>query len=187
MKHAARQHFVIGCVLVVVGGVVVWTMFVCNTFACIPDANDRPDGGGESSSGSGSNTTKLVNQTHFVISGSPTKPMSPGVQISLDLHLQNTNKTSMSVTGLKVVLRAVDAPNATDQMPCVVEDFTVAQVPEDLDLTLPPEATSSLSGLSVSSAEWPHVGMLNTSVNQDGCKGASLILDFSGSGVVDNP
>ena len=59
------------------------------------------------------------------------------------------------------------------------------QVPKDLDLTLPPEATSSLSGLSVSSAQWPHVGMLNTSVNQDGCKGASVILDFSGSGVVD--
>ena len=185
MKHAVHQHFVIGCVLAVVGGVVVWTMFVCNTFACMPDASDRHGGG--SSSGSGSNTTKLVNQSHFVISGSPTKPMSPGVQVPLDLRLQNTNKTNMSVTELKVVVRAVDAPNATDQLPCLVEDFTVAQVPEDLDLTLPPEATSSLSGLSVSSAEWPQVGMLNTSVNQDGCKGASLILDYSGSGVVDDP
>ena len=37
MKHAVHQHFVIGCVLAVVGGVVVWTMFVCNTFACIPE------------------------------------------------------------------------------------------------------------------------------------------------------
>jgi len=186
MKHAVHQHFVIGCVLAVVGGVVVWTMFVCNTFACMPNASDR-HGPGESSSGSGSNTTKLVNQSHFVISGSPTKPMSPGVQVPLDLHLQNTNKTNMSVTDLEVVVRAVDAPNSTAERPCPVEDFTVAQVPGDLDLTLPPEATSSLSGLSVSSAEWPHVGMLNTSVNQDGCKGASLILDYSGSGVIDDP
>jgi hypothetical protein len=161
-------------------------MFVCNTFACLPNANDR-SGGGDSSSGSGSNTTKLVNQSHFVISGTPTKPMSPGVQVPLDLHLQNTNTAAMSVTDLKVVVRAVDAPNATDKLPCLVEDFTVAQAPEDLDLTLPPEATSSLSGLSVTSTEWPHVGMLNTSVNQDGCKGATVILDFSGSGVVDDP
>jgi hypothetical protein len=186
MKHAVQQHFVIGCVLAVVGGIVVWTMFVCNTFACIPNANDRP-GGGESSSGSGSNTTKLVNQSAFVITGSPTKPMSPGVEVPIDLRLQNTNKTAMSVTDLEVVVRAVDAPNATAELPCLVEDFTVSQVPDNIDLTLPPEATSSLSGLSVSSAEWPHVGMLNTSVNQDGCKGASVILDFSGSGAVDDP
>jgi hypothetical protein len=186
MKHAVRQHFVIGCVLAVVGGVVVWTMFVCNTFACIPNAHDRA-GGDEGSSGSGSNTTKLVDQSHFVISGSPTKPMSPGVQVPVDLHLQNTNETTMSVTDLEVVVRAVDAPNATTQLPCLVEDFTVAQVPDDLDLTLPPEATSSLSGLSVTTTEWPHVGMLNTSVNQDGCKGATLTLDFSASGEVDDP
>jgi len=186
MKHAVQKHFVIGCVLAVVGGVVVWTMFVCNTFACMPNASNQREGG-DSSSGSGSNTTKLVNQSHFVLSGSPTKPMSPGVLVPIDLRLQNTNKTAMTVTDLEVVVRAVDAPNATAELPCLVEDFTVSQVPEGLDLTLPPEATSSLSGLSVSSTEWPHVSMLNTSVNQDGCKGASLILDFSGSGVVDDP
>jgi hypothetical protein len=113
--------------------------------------------------------------------------MSPGVQVPLDLHLQNSNKTNMSVTDLKVVVRAVDAPNATGQLPCLVEDFAVAQIADDLDLTLPPGTTSSLSSLSVATADWPHVGMLNTSVNQDGCKGASVSLDFSGSGVVDDP
>jgi hypothetical protein len=182
MRHAVHQHFVIGCVLAVVGGVIVWTFFVCNTFACLPPVSNRP--GGDNSVGSGSNQTKLANQSSFVISGSPTTPMSPGVQVPLDLHLQNTNKTSMSVTDLKVVVRALDAPNATNQLPCPIDDFTVAQVPDDLDLTLPPEATSSLSGLSLPSAQWPQVGMDNTSVNQDGCKGASVILDFSGSGVV---
>ena len=59
------------------------------------------------------------------------------------------------------------------------------QVADDLDLTLPPGRTSSLSDLSLPSGQWPQVGLLNTSVNQDGCKGATLTLDFTGSGVVD--
>ena len=184
MKHAVHQHFVIGLVLAVVGGVIVWTMFVCNTFACIPDAKDRPDGA-DTFSGRGSDETKLANQSSFVISANATRPMSPGVRVPLDLRLRNSNKTNMSVTDVEVVVRGVDAPNSTDQRPCLLEDFTVDQVADDLALTLPPEATSSLSGLSLPSGQWPQVGLRNTSVNQDGCKGASLTLDFSASGAVD--
>ena len=184
MKHAVHQHFVIGTILAVVGGVIVWTFFVCNTFACIPPASNRH--GGDSSSGSGSHQTELVNQTHFVISANPTEPMSPGVQVPLDLCLQNTNHTSMSVTGVKVIVKGLEAPNATEELPCLVEDFSVHQVADDLDLTLPPGVTSSLSDLSLPSGQWPQVGLRNTSVNQDGCKGASLTLDFTGSGVVDS-
>ncbi len=183
MKHAVHQHFVVGTILALVGGVIVWTFFVCNTFACIPPASNRP--GGEGSSGSGSQQTTMVNQSHFAIGAEPMEPMSPGVRVPLDLRLQNTNHTSMSVTDVKVVVRGVDAPNSTELLPCLVEDFTVDQVADDLDLTLPPGKTSSLSGLSLPSGQWPQVGLLNTSVNQDGCKGATLTLDFTGSGVVD--
>ena len=183
MKHAVHQHFVIGCVLAVVGGVVVWTMFVCNTFACIPGDTDRP--GGDNFSGRGSDQTELANQSSFEITGSPTKPMSPGVHVPLDLRMQNTSKTSMSVHDLVVVVRRVDAPRATERLPCLAEDFTVDQAPDGIDLTLPPQATTSLSALSVPSTQWPQVGLRNTSVNQDGCKGASLTLEFSASGTVD--
>jgi hypothetical protein len=183
MKHAVHQHFVIGTILAVVGGVIVWTFFVCNTFACIPIASHRP--GGDNFSGRGSDQTQLANQLSFEISASPTEPMAPGVQVPLDLSLQNTNQTSMSVTDVKVIVRRVDAPNATEQLPCLIDDFTVEQVADDLDLTLPPDATSSLSGLSLPSGQWPQVGLRNTSVNQDGCKGASLTLDFSASGALD--
>jgi len=183
MKHAAHQHFVIGCVLVVMGGVVVWTMFVCNTFACIPADNDRS--GGDNFSGRGSDQTELANQSSFEITGSPTKRMSPGVHVPLDLRMQNTSKTSMAVHDLVVVVRRVDAHRATDRLPCLAEDFTVDQAPDTVDLTLPPRATTSLSALSVPSAQWPQVGLRNTSVNQDGCKGASLTLEFSASGTVD--
>jgi hypothetical protein len=182
MKHAVRQHFVIGCVLAVVGGVIVWTMFVCNTFACVPTENDRP--GRDNSSGRGSDQTQLANQSSFVITGSPTKPVSPGVQVPLDLRLQNSSKTSMKVNDLEVSVQAVEAPNATEELPCLVRDFFVNQAPDDLDLTLPPEATSSLSALSLPREQWPQVGLRNTSVNQDGCKSASLTLDFTASGAV---
>jgi hypothetical protein len=184
MKHAVHQHFVIGCVLAVVGGVVVWTMFVCNTFACIPADTDRP-GGDNNFSGRGTDRTELANQSSFEITGSPTKPMSPGVHVPLDLRMQNPSKTSMSVHDLMVVVRRVDAPRATERLPCLVEDFTVEQAPDGIDLTLPPEATTSLSALSVPNMQWPRVGLRNTSVNQDGCKGASLTLEFSASGTVD--
>ena len=60
-----------------------------------------------------------------------------------------------------------------------------AQAPDGIDLTLPPQATTSLSALSVPSTQWPQVGLRNTSVNQNGCKGASLTLEFSASGKVD--
>jgi hypothetical protein len=182
MKHAVHQHFVIGCVLAVVGGVIVWTMFVCNTFACIPDKNDRP--GADNFSGRGSDQTELANQSSFVITGSPTDPMTPGVRVPLDLHLQNSTETSMSVTDLKVTVRGVEAPNATERFPCLVEDFFVDQAPDGLDLAVPPKATTSLSELSLPSTEWPRVGLRNTSVNQDGCKSASLTLDFAASGAV---
>ena len=183
MKHAVHQHFVIGCVLAVIGGVIVWTLFVCSTFACLPAASGGAGGG--TFSGRESDQTELANQSSFKITASPTEPISPGVQVPLDLHLQNSNRTTMSVTDVEVIVRDVDAPNSSQQLPCLVEDFTVAQAPDDLDITLPPETTSSLSGLSLPSAKWPQVGLRNTSVNQDGCKGASLTLDFSASGTVD--
>jgi len=185
MKHAVHQHFVIGLVLAVVGGIVVWTLFVCNTFACIPNTGDKPDR--DNYSGRGSDQTELANQSSFVISASPTKLLSPGVRIPLDLRLRNSNKTALSVTGVEVNVLKVDAPNSSAQFPCLIEDFTVTQVPDDLDLTLPPDATSSLSGLSLPSANWPQVGLRNTSVNQDGCKGASLTLDFTADGAVEDP
>jgi len=182
MKLAAHQHLIIGCALAVVGGVIVWAVFVCDTFACVPAGGDRPDG--ETLSGRGSDQTVLANQSSFVITANPTRPMSPGRRIPLDLRLRNTNTTSMSVTDVEVTVRRVDAPDATDQLPCLLDDFSVAQAADDLDLTLLPRATTSLSALSLPSTQWPHVGLRNTSVNQDGCKGASLTLDFTASGSV---
>ena len=181
MKHA-HQHFVIGCVLAVVGGVIVWTLFVCDTFACIPN-NDRPDGD-TFSSGRGEDETTLAQQSSFVITASPTEPMAPGVRVPLDLLLKNSNDTKMSVTDVEVTVQKVEAPNSSDRLRCLVGDFSVEQAADGIDLTLPPGTTRTLSALSLPSTQWPKVGMRNTSVNQDGCKGASLTLAFSADGAV---
>ena len=167
-----------------VGGVIVWTMFVCNTFACIP-ADDRPAAVATNFSGRGSDQTELANQSSFVITGAPRNRCHPGRRIPLDLRLQNTNSTSMSVTTSRSSSDGSMPPTPPSELPCLVEDFTVEQAPDGIDLTLPPRATSSLSGLSLPGAQWPQVGLRNTSVNQDGCKGASLTLEFSASGEVD--
>jgi hypothetical protein len=40
----------------------------------------------------------------------------------------------------------------------------------------------SLGGLGFSTRRWPHIGMIDRSVNQDGCKQAIVTLGYSGTG-----
>lgn len=66
-------------------------------------------------------------------------------------------------------------------LPCSSADFAVTQYRGSYPLAVP-TGTSSLSGLGVAQQAWPRVGMLDSSANQDGCKGAALQLTYSGSG-----
>ena len=91
-----------------------------------------------------------------------------------ELAEQMVPKGSVAVDG---VTRSAEAGN----LPCTAADFTVTQYSGPYPLAVPP-GTSSLSGLGVPAAAWPQVGMLDTSANQDGCKGATLQLSYSGSG-----
>ena len=51
MKRAVNQHFVIGCVLAVVGGVIVWTVFGEHLRLHSWIDMDRPGGGDDNFSG----------------------------------------------------------------------------------------------------------------------------------------
>ena len=44
--------------------------------------------------------------------------------------------------------------------------------------------STSLSARGIPSSQWPQIRMLNTAANQDGCKGATLTLSFTGSSTV---
>ena len=86
------------------------------------------------------------------------------------------------VTDLRVELRLVDAPAADTRHPCTLEDFTVTQPAGDLELTLAARASQRLSDLSLPGTRWPQVGMVDSAANQDGCKGATLTLEYAATG-----
>jgi hypothetical protein len=133
-------------------------------------------GGGRLAAGSAS----------FRISGDTVEPISPGVMVPIDLRISNRHDVTLSVTRLVVAMGQVTAPNADARRPCSVADFALVQVRGALHLPLAAHSTKALGDLGVDRATWPRVGMVDRPVNQDGCKGASLTLSYTGSGTLGN-
>jgi len=119
----------------------------------------------------------------MLIEGDVVEPISPGAMVPLDLKFTNPHDVDLSITNLSVVVHEVNAPNSDGVHSCAVEDFAVDQAPGDLRITLAARATNTLSGLGLPPVMWPHMGMHDRPVNQDGCKGASLTLDYTASGM----
>ncbi|MDQ0731158.1 COG1470 family protein [Arthrobacter sp. B1I2] len=119
----------------------------------------------------------------FALSGNVPGTLSPGTSAGLDLQISNPTGKSLALTNLSVAIagvnRSVDA--VAKNLACTPADFTVTQYSGPYPLAVP-TGTSALSGLNVAPNAWPRVAMLDTSANQDGCKGASLKLTYSGSG-----
>jgi hypothetical protein len=115
----------------------------------------------------------------FTISGNLSGLLAPGKSLPLDLTLSNPNKKSLSVTNLTVTVQSV---TRTSSLPCTSADYAVTQYSGPYPLIVPGSGSASLSSLRVASSAWPKVAMLDTTTNQDGCKGATLTLAYSGSG-----
>lgn len=141
--------------------------------------HDCEDGSGVQGSGDSGSQSSLGD---FVIAGSVTRPMTPGVWSSLDLSLTNTGDATILVSELSVSLSGVSAPNANEDHPCTLADFAVHQAADSLDLRLAAGESSSLSTLRLPATSWPRVRMLDRSMNQDGCKESTLTLDYAGTG-----
>jgi hypothetical protein len=135
-------------------------------------------GGGGTGTGGGS-----VNQPSpsYAISGTLSQQLRPGDMYPLDLTLTNLGSAAMTVVDLHVAISHVTAPNATPSQPCSVNDFAAAQVANGFSVALGSFESTSLSARGISSSQWPQISMLNTAANQDGCKGATLTLSFSGA------
>ena len=120
----------------------------------------------------------------FSISGNLSGPLAPGVTRPLDLTLTNPNKKQISVTNLTVTVQSVVRTSyaVSHNQPCGLADYKVTQYGGSYPLTVPGSGSASLSGLGIPSSGWPKVAMLDTATNQDGCKGATLTLAYSGSG-----
>ncbi|HZC71151.1 MAG TPA: hypothetical protein VE442_10690 [Jatrophihabitans sp.] len=117
----------------------------------------------------------------FTISGNLSGLLAPGVKLPLNLTMTNPNKKALSVTNLGVTIKSVTkAAGVTGS--CAAADYSVTQYSGPYPLTIPGNGSASLSGMGVGSASWPQIRMLDTSYNQDGCKGATLTLAYAGSG-----
>ena len=117
----------------------------------------------------------------FNISGNVSGLLSPGVARPLNLTLSNPNNKQVSITNLTVTVQAVTkAPAAVGS--CTTADYAVTQYSGPYPVSVPGGANVTLADLGVAQQSWPQVRMINRPANQDGCKGATLTLAYSGSG-----
>ncbi|MDQ1483409.1 MAG: hypothetical protein QOF35_1485 [Actinomycetota bacterium] len=170
MRSVSRTRFLLGFLLAMVVGV--------STFLLV---SHGPGGGTGGATGTGS-AALAGSAAPFSIEGKATEPISPGVGASLNLKLTNPNDVPISVTDLTVTVQKIRAPKADGARPCTVRDFTVKQGSSSAGITLAARASSTLSNLGLPRTAWPEVRLLERAVDQDGCKGATLALEFAASG-----
>ena len=157
-----------GAALLLLAMIPVWLLVRCSPLSSAPG-----DGAG---TGGATGTAGIVE-----LSGTASGLIAPGSSAPLNLRLTNPTSYAVSVTRLTVSIRAVDAPRSDGGHPCTPNDFVVRQAPPGLDLMVSARTSSTLLELGTSQTEWPRVGMLDTSTNQDGCKGASVALVYRAS------
>ncbi|MFF2318804.1 hypothetical protein ACFVTE_21370 [Arthrobacter sp. NPDC058097] len=127
--------------------------------------------------------TVAAGKRAFTISGSPVMPLAPGSSSPIDLQLNNPNNGTLAVTNLTVSIAGIARTTQaiTKNLPCTTADYELTQFSGSYPFTAV-SGTSSLSGNGILQAKWPRIKMLNTSINQDGCKGATILFAYSGTG-----
>lgn len=173
MSDVARNRYLWSCVLTLLG------VFVLLRFVAYDPTDDAANGEGMSGVELGGGAAT------FTIEGNAIGAISPGGMVPLDLEFTNLHDLAISVSDLSATVQEVSAPRGTDTNPCSVGDFAVDQASRSLDITIAGGASSTLSSLDLPRRMWPQVRMLNPSVNQDGCKGASLTLAYSATGALE--
>jgi hypothetical protein len=119
----------------------------------------------------------------FALSGNLPGTLSPGTSAGLDLQIGNATGKPLSVSNLSVAIAGVTrSPEAVARnLACTAADFAVTQYSGPYPLAVPVTG-GLLSELKVPASAWPRVAMVDALNNQDGCKGATLQLTYSGSG-----
>jgi hypothetical protein len=120
----------------------------------------------------------------FQIQGDATAPVSPGISAPLDLRFTNPHIEPMVVSHLKVTIRKLTAPEADRDHPCTVNDYSLEQIADSVEIMLPPSATTGFRDLRIPEKQWPRVGMIYGDSNQDGCRGATLKLGYTAFGTL---
>jgi hypothetical protein len=128
-----------------------------------------------------SSSVALVVQKNgvFQITGNLGAQLAPGLSRPLNLSLTNPENSDIYITSLSVSIE-----EATSKPGCSgTQNFSVTQIPASrFPITVPAGQTRTLTQLGVSDADKPQVAMINRPWNQDACKGASIVLHYTGSG-----
>jgi hypothetical protein len=116
----------------------------------------------------------------FTISaGASPSGLAPGVAaMPVDLTITNPGNRRLLVTSLRVVVTGTSAGAI-----CGPDNFAVSQYRGPYPLSVPAGATAvPLRRLGVAQNWLPQLAMIDKPmVNQDGCKGVTVALSFSGS------
>ncbi|MCU1690730.1 MAG: hypothetical protein JWN20_2658 [Jatrophihabitantaceae bacterium] len=127
--------------------------------------------------------TVVVDSKHsskaFSISGgSPAAALAPGMADQpLDLAITNSGNQSLPVTNLVVTVSGTSAGAA-----CSPANFAVQQYTGPYPLNVPAGAQArTLSSLGIPAGQQPQLRLVDLPTNQDGCKGVTVNLSYSGS------
>jgi hypothetical protein len=121
----------------------------------------------------------VTSSVGFTISGTNGQPLYPGAEPeSLNLSISNSNNFAIRVTMLSVSIQ----PETFNATCSTSENFTVVHGLLS-EVVIAAHSTTSLSEVGVAASNRPQIRMLETGVNQDSCKSASLHLHYSGSAV----
>jgi hypothetical protein len=132
----------------------------------------------------GSSTQHTTNATlvvkanaAFTISGGAASSLVPGATQPLDLSLTNPyTDRDLKISGIEVTIKST-----TNESGCGTENFDETNMSLATPVTLPAGRTMTLTQLGVGVGDKPAVSMLDTSSNQDACKGVTVKLDYAGS------
>ncbi|WP_247046223.1 hypothetical protein [Arthrobacter rhizosphaerae] len=164
MTNGTPRYLILGGAMALLGTVIV-VLLIKST------GEDGPDGG-----------PSVAGRASFTISGDAVEAIVPGKSAAIDLEFTNPEGLPFTVSGVRVRVLKVTAPQAPATRPCSISDYTVQQLPPETRITIPARGTGTLSGLGLPREDWPRVGLVNDSVNQDSCKGASLELAYTATG-----
>jgi hypothetical protein len=153
--HFKRKTLVVSAtvfaVLVAVGAYAYWTN----------------GGSGSGSAASGTNAAITVTQT-----STPTGLYPGGTPAALAGKFNNANSGPVHVNEVSATIGAITGPNISGGTPCTAGDYALDGFPVTVDADI-------AVGTAVGAWSGGTIAMVETGVNQDGCKGATVTVNYT--------
>jgi len=112
----------------------------------------------------------------FTIAGNATTTLFPGLSSPINLVFTNPNSVAITVTVVTATITST-----SDETHCAAAaNFAIGQQLQ-VSVTVPANTTASLSALSIPTANWPTITMVETHVNQNGCQNRTVNISYTGS------